>query len=244
MKQQILATIFTAVLLLAFSTLAPAQNGGGGGGDIASYPAFMAKFDTNKNSQIDVEEQFIVDAWYEQRWQAYFAALPQDQKQVLLTRFDTNKDGRIDTQEWVALDAAYQTRWQTRFSQLSPEAKQQVIAQFDSNRNGLIDGQEYRFIVLPAPATQVQVVRRVTTVQQALVDMPDALAKEHGAERKFSKLFQEIRKFSLVIILIGTVIAGVLFVMQKPQMAIGVFAAAIIIGGAPTVIELIYTALQ
>ena len=74
--------------------------------------------------------------------------------------------------------------------------------------------------------------------------MPQVLQEEQGAESKFTSLFRALRTFSLVLLLIGCVLAGVLFVMGKPQMAIGVLAAAIIIGGAPTVIEMIYSALQ
>lgn len=75
-------------------------------------------------------------------------------------------------------------------------------------------------------------------------DMPDVLQSEEGAEDRFTNLFRTMRRFSLVLILIGTVLAGVLFVLQKPQWAIAVFAGAIIIGGAPTVIEMLYSALQ
>lgn len=65
-----------------------------------------------------------------------------------------------------------------------------------------------------------------------------------GAVEIFSNLYHVIRRFSLVIILIGAVLGGILFVLDKKNMAIGVFAAAIIIGGAPTVIEMLYSSLR
>lgn len=60
-----------------------------------------------------------------------------------------------------------------------------------------------------------------------------------SAEGEFKKLYQNIRSFAGFLLIIGTVLAGILFVTGKTTMAMAVFIGAVIVYGGAFVIQLV-----
>ena len=90
------------------------------------HPAFMEKFDTNKDGQIDEQEKQAIR-------QAHEACKAEFQKK-LLEKFDANKDGQLDDQEKGAIKAAMEAK--------RAEFMKKVMDKYDTNKDGQLDEQE------------------------------------------------------------------------------------------------------
>ena len=90
------------------------------------HPAFMEKFDTNKDGQIDEQEKQAIR-------QAQEARKAEFQKK-LLEKYDANKDGQLDDQEKAAIKAAMEAK--------RAEFMKKIMDKYDANKDGQLDEQE------------------------------------------------------------------------------------------------------
>ncbi len=126
-----------------------------GGKNPGPPPAFMERFDTNKDGQIDEQEKQAIREAREAR-KAEF-------QKKLLEKYDANKDGQLDDQEKAAIKADFEKNCQGRRHMRhgghgpampppcccggkNPGPPPAFMERFDTNKDGQIDEQEKQAI--------------------------------------------------------------------------------------------------
>ena len=90
------------------------------------FKHILAKFDANKDGQLDEQEKAAMKTAFEAR-KAEF-------EKKMLEKFDANKDGQLDDQEKAAMKAAFEAR--------KAEFEKKMLEKFDANKDGQLDDQE------------------------------------------------------------------------------------------------------